>query len=121
MVLPIPSPTFWGIFHKGRAEIRNGSIIPCEVIVLHQQAKGRRQVPARRPNNVGPVGYPGRGEEPALCCYTTSIFALARNCLAKFTRNCSYFCFCSSTFSCACTSWKLCLCAKVWALRRTMV
>src|ERR1017187_82029 len=58
-------------------------------------------------------------QKPA--AYTTSILALARNCLAKFDRNCSYFCFCKSVFNCTCTSVKLCLWAGVRAFRRTIV
>ena len=56
MVLPIPSPTFWGIFHKGRAEIRNCSLISCEVIGLYRQAMGEGNYQSRRQKGVGPVG-----------------------------------------------------------------
>src|ERR1700680_808404 len=53
--------------------------------------------------------------------YTTSIFALARNCLARFERSFSYLLFCKSVFSSLLTSDSGFLRAGVWAFSRMMV
>jgi len=53
--------------------------------------------------------------------YTISIFALARNCLARFDLNFSYLLFCRSVFSSFLTSASGLLCGGVCAFNRRMV